>query len=424
MKSVVIQCQLWGWMWGWCMVRGKNKLTAMQLRSAAEGVVQDGGGLFLDKRADGGKWTYRYSIAGRRRDMGLGSFPQVSLAAARQERDKWAAVLQGGLDPITERQRRVEAEAAAALDKGPTVEELVNMAFESLRPTLRDEGKRGRWLSPLRVHILPKIGKRRVGSLDQADIRDVLAPIWFAKPETARKASTRLRMAFELGRLARYPIDPFIVDIARQLLGKRPKRKHKHIASTAWQDVPDLYARLCESHTASHLCLRLIILTAVRGDAARGARVEEIEGDVWTVPADRIKGREGHVSDFRVPLSTAALEVIEMAKAVAVDGFLFPARKRTDKWGGITANALEKALTTLGEPGRPHGFRTSFRTWVQDQQTASYDVAETALGHIVGSEVERSYARSDLLDQRRLLMIRWANFVTGSESKVIELRRV
>ena len=404
------------------MVQGKNKLTALALKSAPGNVVQDGGGLSLTRTPTGGKWTFRYTIAGRRRDMGIGTYPDVTLAEARRERDKWAAVLVSGLDPISERQRRAEEERRALDIEGPTLAELVDMVFESRKASLRGGGERGRWMSPLKIHILPKLGHRRAATLTQTDMRDVLAPIWRKKHATAEKAIQRLTIAFRQGKLAGLGTDPFTIEAAKHLLGAVPQTKTP-IPATPWQDVPDLYRRLGANPTASHLCLQLIILTAVRGDAARGARFEEIEDGIWTVPAARIKGREGKVQPFRVPLSDAALDVVAFCRDASVDGLLFPYRKRNWRFGPISANAIEKALTVLGEAGRPHGFRTSFRTWVQDTQAASFDVAETALGHIIGSTVERSYARSDLLDQRHILAGKWAEFVTGETATVVQLRR-
>jgi integrase len=154
-----------------------------------------------------------------------------------------------------------------------------------------------------------------------------------------------------------------------------------------------------------------MILTAVRMDAARGARPAEFDGDVWTIPADRIKGREGRVSDFRVPLSDEAQRVVERMTEFG-QPYLFqsPFTPRP-----VTDAAVEKALREMGEAGRPHGLRTSFRTWCQDHGI-SYDVAEAALGHVVGGRVERAYARSDLLDRRRPVMNAWAAHVTGCEA--------
>ena len=396
------------------MAKGKNKLTAVALKAATGNVVQDGGGLMLVRSATGQKWTYRYMLAKRRRDMGLGAYPDVSMAEARKERDKWAAVLQTGIDPITERNRRAEeVERLAQVSAGPTLSELVAKVFESRKASLRGAGERGKWMSPLDVHVLPRIGNRRVAELTQVDIRDVLAPIWKTKHVTASKAIMRLAIVFKAGKLEGLQIDPFTIDAAKHLLGTVPQTATPTPA-TRWQDVPELFAKLGENPTASNQCLRLIILTAVRGDAARGARFDEIDGRIWTVPAERVKGTEGKVEPFRVPLSDAALGIVEACHDTAVDGILFPCRKHSGRYGPVTANAIEKALTTIGEGGRPHGFRTSFRTWVQDTEAETFDVAETALGHRYGTSVERSYARSDLLDRRAALAAKWAEFVTST----------
>ncbi|ULB09144.1 integrase arm-type DNA-binding domain-containing protein [Cereibacter azotoformans] len=399
------------------MATEKNRLTAIAIRQAPPGRLHDGGGLMLEKGEASGKWIWRYSFAGKRRDMGLGSWPKVSLADARRARDGWAAVLLSGLDPISDRNRKREQERADMSRSDPTLEEVARATFEARKPGLRGGGERGRWFSPIERHVLPKLGKRRISTIHQTDIQQALAPIWRTKTATAEKAIGRLSMIFHHAKLGGLPADPFTVEAAKHLLGEL-RREVVPIPATPWPEVPALYAKLSERSGSSFECLRWMILTAVRSDAARGARFEEIEGDVWTVPPERVKGREGKVTAFRVPLSSEALRFLEELRAVATDGYLFPSQRRGKS---LTAEAVEKAMRVLGQEGRPHGLRTSFRTWVQDHEAASFDVAETALGHIVGGRVERSYARSDLLEPRRVLMERWARFVTGSEAKVIPL---
>ncbi|MEX1236453.1 MAG: integrase arm-type DNA-binding domain-containing protein [Roseovarius sp.] len=398
---------------------GQNKLTALKIKAAIPGdKLQDGGGLILNRTESGGKWIFRYSFSGRRREMGLGSMPDVTLADVRRARARWAAVLQNGLDPISERQR-IKAEEVASLNRDdPTLAEMIDTVFEARKGQLRGDGTRGRWLSPLRVHVIPKIGARRMSTIHQRDIHDVLAPIWRTKHETADKALYRLRIVFKQARYMGHDVDPFICDAARHMLGHHD-HEETPIAATPWQDVPALFERIAGAHP-SHLALRWSILTATRGMSARGAQFDEIDGAVWTVPADRIKGKRGKVRDFRVPLSRAALDVLEQCRAQARNDFLFP----SPRIGYVSVQALTKVLDRLGEAGRPHGFRTSFRSWIQDTNAAPFDVAETALAHIVGSKIERSYARSDLLDQRRALMERWGRFVTGEAAgDVVQLHR-
>lgn len=390
------------------MVQTKNALTAVEIRKSGAGRLLDGSGLMLDLGPDGrGKWTYRYSFAKNRRDMGLGSYPDVSLAEARRARDRWAALLLRGVDPISERNRLREQERAEMDRQDPTLAEVAQTVFEAKKAGLRGEGERGRWFSPIRTHILPKLGHRRISTIHQSDIKATLQPIWKTKTATAEKAIGRLGIIFRQAKLMGLQADPFTVEAARHMLGEL-QRNVTHIEATPWQDIPALFKRL-DRTGASYQCLRLMILTAVRGDAARGARLEEFDGDIWTVPADRMKGREGKAKPFRVPLSPAAQELVKAQAEFSRDGFLFPSYRV----GCITSTALTKSLGEIGEAGRPHGFRTSFRTWVQETEAASFDVAETALGHIVGGKVERSYARSDLLDKRRVLMERWGEFVVG-----------
>tara|TARA_R110000787_G_scaffold33079_7_gene86907 strand:- start:166 stop:1365 length:1200 start_codon:yes stop_codon:yes gene_type:complete len=397
---------------------GYNKLTALAIKSAKVGAtLQDGGGLILIRTEAGGKWIYRFSLNGRRRDMGIGSLPAVSLSQARKARNEWALVVQSGLDPIVERQRMKDEAAAEASRHDPTLAEMTQATFEARKQTLRGDGKRGRWLSPLSIHVLPKIGSIRVSKLHQRDIHDAIAPIWRTKHETADKALYRTRMVLQHAKLSGYDVDPFLCDAARHMLGHYD-HVETPIAATPWQDLPDLYETLSSKPHPSYLALRWIILTVTRGDSARGARFSEIEGDVWTVPADRMKGRRGKVQPFRVPLSGEAMAVLEECRQHARGDMLFPSPRN----GNVTVQALTKTLKHLGEAGRPHGFRTSFRTWTQDTEQP-WDVAETALGHIIGGKVERAYARSDLLDRRRILLDRWATHVLGNTSNVVALKR-
>ena len=396
--------------------RAKNKLTAVMIRKAEPGVYQDGAGLSLKKTESGGKWTFRYSFGGKRRDMGLGSLTEVSLSDARQARDRWQKLIHEGTDPISERERLKGVELASQIEHEPTLSEVTAEAFNARKGGLRDAGTRGRWMSPLAKHVLPKLGNRPIASLHQSDIQKALTHLWRQKPPTAKKAILRLGIVFRHARLMGLDVDPFTVEAAKHMLGKVQHQTHS-IQATPWQDVPSVFLRL-EGSGSTRAALRFLILTVARGMSVRGARFDEIEDDVWTIPAERMKGREGHAHDFRVPLSTGALQIIEECRSIQTGPYLFPSYRK----GFISDTALAKGLNELREPGRPHGFRTSFRTWVQETNAATYDVAETALAHIVGNKVERSYARSDLLDQRRVLMQKWADHVTQEPAQVVRLR--
>lgn len=393
----------------------KNTLTALQIKSAPDGKLFDGGGLSIVIKSGRGRWVYRYSHLSKRREMGLGSYPDTSLADARKARDKWVGILSRGLDPIGEREATRAAEILERDKSDPTFKEMTLTVFDAKKAGLRGDGTRGRWLSPLERHVFPKIGGKRLSHIHQTDIRDALAPIWKTKAPTAEKAIQRIGVVFKQARLMGYDCDPFTVEAAKHMLGV-VMHKPAHIAATTWQEVPSLYDRL-DGLAVSRLCLRWMILTLVRSAGCRGARLSEIKDGIWTVPADRMKGNEGAVSDFRVPLCDEALRIAEICGETSSD-WLFP----SDRGGkGISDVALHKALRRLGEDGRPHGFRTSFRTWAQDTNQP-WDVSETILAHTIGGKVERAYARSDLLDRRRIVMDKWATHVTQTSADVIKLR--
>lgn len=387
----------------------------MAIKKAGDGRLQDGAGLFLIKKGESGRWIYRYQMHKRRRDMGLGSFPTVGLSAARAERDRWAAEIAKGVDPVAERQRLELAAEAERNRDDPTFADLTDMVFEARRGTLKGGGLAGRWMSPLTTHVLPAFGSRPASTVTAIHIRDAIKPIWRTKHVTAARALQRIRIILEGGKRMGLRCDPDMVATARYLLGE-----HLHvpepIPATPWQEIPNLFARL-EGRGSAAECLRFMILTSVRMAGCRGARFSEIDGDVWTVPAARMKGQVGKTPDFAVPLSAPALAIVETARQFS-DDLIFPGMTGKKP---ISDAALEKHLREMGEVGRPHGFRTSFRTWVQDTDPTKFEVAETALAHRVGSTVERSYARSDLLDQRRVLAEKWGRVVTGGDAVVVGL---
>lgn len=393
----------------------RNKLTAVTIKKAGDGRLSDGGGLILIKKGDTGRWIYRYQLAGRRRDMGLGGYPTVTLAAARSARDDWAAMVARGVDPVDERQRQEAEEAAARNETDPTFAELTALVFEARKATLKGDGKAGRWMSPLDNHVLPKIGAKRASALTAVQVKEAIKPIWRTKHVTAARALQRIRLILEGGKRMGLRSDPDIVDAARYLLGEHLYTPTP-IPATPWRDVPALYARLGDGGSVAE-CLRFMILTAVRMAGCRWARLTEVEGDVWTIPGERMKGPRGKTPDFAVPLSGPALSIAEDARQWS-DDLMFPGMRPGRP---ITETALEKRLREMGEEGRPHGFRSSFRMWVQDTDPTKFEVAETALAHRVGTKVERSYARSDMIEQRRVMMNKWAAFVTGEAADVVNI---
>ena len=390
-------------------VRAKNRLSTGFLKTAPTGKHCDGAGLWLLKRADGGaQWILRVTVHGRRREMGLGGFPSLGLAEARRLAARWRSMAAEGRDPIKTR----TAEARAARREDISLAVITADAFDSRKAELKGDGTAGRWLSPLNFHILPKLGKVPVTDLDQRDIRDTLAPIWHAKAATARKALTRLTIVLRHAAALGLDVDLQATEKAKALLGKS-RHVPKNIPAMAWADVPPFYASL-EEPTLTHIALRLLILTGVRSAPLRNLRLDQIDGDTWTIPAESVKGRKGATEVFRVPLSREALRVIGLALPHARNGFLFPNSRK----GGVLSDAtLSRHMERRGLEARPHGFRTSLRVWLAEATDAPHEVAETMLGHVTDSSVVRAYRRTDFIEQRRVLIERWADHVTGGAGR-------
>ena len=395
-------------------MRAINRLSTKAVSALGAGKYNDGAGLWLVKSdADSGKWVLRYTIHGRRREMGLGTIQSVSLKEVRQTAERWRSQLRDGNDPIRQREKG-KREAARNLH---LLKDIALDAFEARKAELKGDGKAGRWFTPLELHVLPRLGNLPVSDIDQTDIRDTLAPIWHDKADTARKAMNRLNICLKHAAALGLDVDLQATMKAKALLGKT-RHKPQNIPAMNWRDVPAFYASL-DDGSATHLALRLLILTGVRSNPLRHIHEDQIDGDVWTVPAEAMKGRKDATSDFRVPLSLEAMKVIDEARRISRDGFLFAGARR----GVISDMAMAKHMERAGLEARPHGFRSSLRDWLAETTNAPHDVAETILGHVVGGSVERAYRRTDFIDQRRALMERWAQHVVGIDNAIIILQR-
>lgn len=394
-------------------MRAQSRLSASFVKNAPVGKHCDGAGLWLVKRADGGaQWVLRVTVHGRRREMGLGGFPSLGLAEARKQAARWRAVAAANRDPIKDR----EAEERAARREGISLAVITADAFEARKAELKGDGTAGRWLSPLNIHVLPKLGKVPVTDMDQRDIRDCLAPIWHTKADTARKAMNRLSIVVKHAAALGLDVDLQATEKAKALLGKT-RHVPKNIPAMAWADVPDFYASL-EEPTITHLALRLLILNpGVRSKPLRHLRLEQIEGDIWTVPGEAMKGRKGATEDFRVPLCQEAQRIIDLARPHARNGFLFANTRK----GVISDMTLSRHMERRGLEARPHGFRTSLRTWLAEATDAPHEVAEAMIAHKVDGSVVRAYRRTDYLEQRAKLSERWADHVTGGSGQVVKL---
>lgn len=304
------------------MARQLHKLTPVKLKSLRPGKYEDGGGLRLVVRDNGSQtWVYRFSVHGRRREMGLGPFPDVTIKEARDLAAQARQLVRQGHDPITHRQ----TERRNARRNLHLLRDVALDCFEARKAELKGDGVAGRWFSPLEIHILPKLGAVPVAELDQNAIRDALAPIWHEKAETARKAANRLNLVLKHAGAMGLSVDLQAVEKARLLLGKQ-RHEAKQIEALPWREVPAFYETLGSSVT--ELALRLLILAGVRSAAVRLATPGEFDlvKQIWTVPAAHMKGLRGATQDFRVPLSDEAVAVVREALRHG-GSVVFPGRK-------------------------------------------------------------------------------------------------
>ena len=391
-----------------------HRLTARMVKALARpGRYGDGGTLYLVVAPSGSKsWVQRLTIDGRRRDLGLGGYPLVTLAEAREQAFDNRRQARRGRDPLSDRRRA----------RTPTFEQASARALEANRARWRNAKTAAHWTVSMAKHAFPVFGPRRVDQIGREDVLRVLTPIWTSKPELARKVRQRIRATLQWAMAHGYVEHNVAGEAIDGALPAMPAVA-AHYRALPYEDVGRAL-ELIEASRASQsakACLRLVALTACRSGEARGATWDEVdlESCEWRIPAARMKAAAEH----RVPLSEAALAVVELVRPLRnASNLLFPSPQRPRR--PLSDMALTKILrdTGLADRATVHGFRTSFRTWASERTSVPHAVAEMALAHAVGSSVERSYARSDLFDKRRGLMERWAQYVLGGSAKVVRLR--
>ena len=378
-----------------------KKLTAAEVaRLKSPGRFACGEGLYLQVTSAGrASWLFRYQRLNRAHEMGLGPYPVVTLAAAREAVLEARRTIYAGRDPLAERRRGPTGEATFA----SAAEEYI----ASHAAGWRSPKSPAQWRSSLAAYAMPRLGGMPVAAITVEDVLAVLKPIWASKPETARRVRGRIEAILDAAKARgmREGENPARwlggLDHLLPAMGKvRAVRHHEALAADA---LPEVMARLSTASGTAALAVRFIALTASRASEALGATWDEIKGDVWCRSASRMKAGVAH----RQPLSRQALAVLEEAARRREGGLLFPGAVAGKP---VSLTALMNALRAAGAgPATIHGLRTSFRTWAAEVDRAPREVSELCLAHTVGSAVERAYQRGDLLDQRRELLQRWAD---------------
>lgn len=342
----------------------------------------------------------------------MGSTDLVSLVEAREESRRLRKIARAGGDPLAERKREIVTFAQAA-----------QRVYEAKLPSWKNKKAAANWIATLENHVNPSLGDRPVQTITSQDIIAVLAPIWHSTPETARRIKQRMGVVFDWAKASGYYSDENpVTSISSTSLGSQTDRV-KNFASMPWRDIPSFMQELAQRDAITARALAFGILCASRAGEVRGACWSEIdlEERIWNIPPHRMKGRAGRENEHRIPLTNGAIAILESVHGL--DGELvFPAVKGKE----LSDAAIRALLKRMGRGDvTQHGFRTSFRTWIQENTTTPHEVAERCLAHAVGNKVSQSYARSDLLAQRRKVMNAWADYALGVRAgKIVDLADV
>lgn len=371
-------------------------------------------GLGLAITPEGSKsWVYRTSIAGKRRKMGLGGYPSVTLANAIEKARQIKADIDKGIDPISAKKTN-KSLLLAQQAKAKTFEECAQMFLATRTFTNKKHGKQ--WESTLKTYAYPHIGSMLVSDIGIAHIKSVLDPIWKTKTETASRVQGRVKSVIDYAIVSGYrdKANPAIWDGYLDSIYQSPKKLKsvEHMDSMPYSKLNDFLLALRKHDSISAKALEFLILTAVRSDSVRSATWRQIDLDakVWTIPKAFTKTKK---RDHTVPLSKQAVALLKSLPTIKGTDLVFPS-STLKKMSDSTISALMRDMRARKEfttKAVPHGFRSTFRVWCLEQTTYSSELAELSLMHEVGDSVYKAYQRSDGLERRRAIMQDWAKFI-------------
>ena len=376
----------------------------------------DGHGLILRVTpALSKQWIQRLRIHGKRRELGLGGFPLVTLAQAREVALTNRRNVRAGGDPLGDKRR---ARATAM-----TFEEAAHEVFELRRPGWRNAKHAEQWITTLEQFVFPRIGARSVAEVEAVDVLAVLSPIWHDKPETARRVRQRIGVVLKWAVARGLRVDN-PVEAVGQALPRHDAARVRPLPALPYCEVTQAIrlVRVADTTTVVvKLAFEFMVVCAARSGEVRGAMWNEIDFEelTWAIPAERMKANRPH----RVPLSSRAVEILDEAQSLGDGcGLVFPSRGQR----ALSESVFPQLMNRLGIEAVPHGFRTSFRVWAQERTNVSREVCEAALAHTVKDKAEAAYARSDLFEKRRELMKMWACYLNPTPADVVSLdvRRV
>lgn len=376
------------------------------------------------KVAPGGSrsWILRAVVGRKRRDIGLGGYPDVSVARAREEAKSCREKIRKGIDPVIER-KEAKAALVAAQDRELSFKQAATRCHAAKSPEFRSQKHRADWINALERHAFPVIGNMAVSDIGLSDILRVLEPIWQSKTETATRIRQRLEAVLTWATVSGYRDgdNPARWEGNLKEILPTPSKimKVRHHPALPWQEIGQFMANLRKREGIAARALEFSILTAARTGEVRGMEWSEVDFDAktWTVPPERIKAGRRHI----VPLSDAALAILKDVPRMEGSDYVFTGAKG----GPLSNNTMLALLKRMDVDAVPHGFRSTFKDWARSSTAYADEVSELALAHVNSDATRAAYARDELLPKRQRLMEDWAKYcsVIRGEGEVVSLRR-
>ena len=375
-------------------------------------------------------WLMITTVAGKVRQIGLGGYPDVTLSRARELAREVRDAIRRGLDPVEER-KAARAALAAAQKRGLTFKDAVDKYLAHKLDELSNEKHRKQWRSTLDTYAIPEIGAMLVSDITVNDIKRTLTPFWMTKTETATRVRSRIESVLAWAGVAGHRSGDNPARWKGNLDAMMPKpgkvAKSDNQPALALNDVARWFANLKKRDGVAARALEFAAMTGARSGEVRGATWDEFDltGRLWIIPAARMKASKEH----RVPLPKEALSLIKLMPRLNSSPFVFAAPREgmlSDMSLSAVMRRLHQAEVDAGRVGYvdgrsgraavPHGLRSTFRDWVAEQTDYPREMAEIALAHATGSEVERAYRRSDMVEKRRSMMEAWGRFLRSEEA--------
>ena len=391
-----------------------SPLSISRLKDPGLWAVGGVSGLYLHVNARGARsWILRVVVGDKRRDMGLGGYPDIGVADARQKAREARLKIEQGIDPILLRkQAKSELMALQATDK--TFEQAAGEYIKIHADSWSNDKHRKQWERTLTAYAFPVVGKLSLRHIRQEHILKILEPIWATKTETATRVRGRMESILDWAKVKglRSGENPaaWKGHLDHMLPAPTRLKKVEHLTAVPVREMPDFMIKLRQAAGTAAQALEFLILTAARSGEVRGITWQEVslEDALWVVPAERMKMKREH----RVPLSDRAVAILKSQPRIDENPLVFPA-PRGSQMSDATMSAV---LKRMGIDATVHGFRSSFRDWCGDYTNYPRDLAEQCLAHGADDPVEAAYRRGDALERRREIMNEWSKFVAGHQA--------